>query len=265
MSELDHPLDYVPDPTPARNPKTLVIGGTGRLGRLLGPELRKRGAVVTALGRSHLDITNPHACMSACRGFDLIINCAAVMTMESEENPAKSAAVNAVGVGNIVAALTPEQRLVQISTDYVFHCNRVPANEPDLPEPLSVYGMTKQLGERAAFKHQNVLVVRAPFRYGPPWPYDNAFVNQWTSGRWIGEVAPDIALAALEYTAGRLVHIGGERRRIYDLAISVSPGVEPSFRSACAALLPIDTALDSSLWRNWLDQRDEERLLCNCR
>ena len=123
--------------------------------------------------------------------------------------------------------------------------------EHDDPKPINFYYRTKRMGELIVMRNPNNLVIRAPFRYGPPWAYGNAFEDQWTSARWLHEVAPDVAEAALSSLAG-IIHIGGPRRSLLQMARTVSPNVTPSRREDWQGLpIPQDTSLDSSRWNDW--------------
>lgn len=237
------------------NQRTVMItGGQGRLATQLATLLPD------AIFCSHktLDVTDPLACYKWVPLGGIVIHCAALLSNASENNPLKAWAVNVEGTRNIVnASAARAARLVYISSDYVFskrysrgqlvHTN---AEENDPTWPVNFYGVTKVKAETIVRENPNNLILRAPFRYGPPWIYDNAFVDQWTSARWLGEVAPDIVLAATSHLTD-ILHIGGPRRSIYELASSAGP-VKESVRSDWPNLeIPIDTSLNSSKWLLW--------------
>lgn len=233
--------------------RVIITGGEGRLAK----ELIAAIPGARGLGRHLLDVTEPGDFTDAdifCRG-DIVIHCAAVLAVEAERDRLKAWAVNVEGTRNVYrAAAQRECRLVFISSDYVFHgdiLRREGYREDDNPKPINFYGFTKRRGELIALESPNNLVLRAPFRYGPPWIYENAFVDQWTSARWIGEVAADIALAALSDLTG-VLHVGGSRRNLHEMAESAGRPLRKAYRKDWPGLnIPMDTSLDSSRWQQW--------------
>lgn len=141
----------------------LITGANGQLGsellRLLPDALATTSAV--------LDITNE----DKVRDFifenkvDTIINCAAYTAVDkAEDEPELAAAVNEKGVFNLARNC---QRLIHISTDYVFDGKSCrPYAEEDLTNPLSVYGKTKLAGEIAALDNAlSCVVIRTSWLY----------------------------------------------------------------------------------------------------
>lgn len=236
--------------------RVLITGGGGRLAKELAKHLPE-----TALLKHHyFDVAKPSDCEQHMRGGwlssgDIVIHCAAVLAVEAERDRLKAWAVNVEGTRNICrAAAQMACRVVYISSDYVFW-GKPPVTsgyrESNPPCPANFYGETKRAGELIALESPNNLILRAPFRYGPPWAYDNAFSDQFTSARWIGEVAPDITDAALSELTG-ILHIGGPRRSLYEMAMSLGKPVKESKRADWPGLpLPADTSLDSSRWLDW--------------
>lgn len=141
----------------------LITGANGQLGsellRLLPDALAATSAV--------LDITDE----DKVRDFifenkvDTIINCAAYTAVDkAEDEPELAAAVNEKGVFNLARNC---QRLIHISTDYVFDGKSCrPYAEEDLTNPLSVYGKTKLAGEIAALDNAlSCVVIRTSWLY----------------------------------------------------------------------------------------------------
>src|SRR5829696_5854974 len=97
------------------------------------PALRRAGWVVTALGRSDLDVTDAAQCVAAVDGHNLVVN---------------AAAYTAVDVAR--ACTRAGARLVHVSTDYVFDGEATRPYAVDHPvAPRSAYGRTKAAGEWA--------------------------------------------------------------------------------------------------------------------
>jgi dTDP-4-dehydrorhamnose reductase len=123
------------------------------------------GADVVALTRADLDVTDPDAARELLSG-STVINCAAYTDVDgAESDPDRAYAVNAAGARNVAQAA---KRVLYVSTDYVFDgSKRGPYVESDPVEPLSVYGASKEAGERAtAEANANHLIVRSSWLFG---------------------------------------------------------------------------------------------------
>lgn len=162
----------------------LVTGAKGQLGSQIiniikngaseiGPidEIYK-GCHVDGIDLGDLNITD----MSSVRKFfkdyraDIIINPAAFTNVdlcESMQDDAFNA--NALGARNMaVIAEETGAKIVQVSTDYVFNGQGDrPYEEYDIPNPVSVYGKTKLMGERYIEDFcSRYFIVRTAWLYG---------------------------------------------------------------------------------------------------
>ena len=148
--------------------KILVTGGSGQLGLALQ---RQSGSHhLFAFDHSNLDITDAVQIAEVFAGEmpDAVINCAAWTNVDAcEGDPEKAMLVNGTAVGVLASEATKAgARFVQISTDYVFDGTKDgPYCENDTPNPLSVYGKSKLLGEQLA--GPDALIVRASWVMGP--------------------------------------------------------------------------------------------------
>lgn len=147
----------------------LVTGAAGMLGRDLCATLEAAGEQVTALTRTHLDITDPAACRAAVRGHTIVLNAAAWTDVDGAEPHEDAAfAVNATGAASLASASAEEgARLVHFSTDYVFSGEaRTPYAEDAPLGPKSAYGRSKAAGEVAVRAHHpGAYVVRTAWLY----------------------------------------------------------------------------------------------------
>ena len=141
--------------------KFLLIGAGGQLGQALRGTLPRLGEV-RALGRAELDLSLPLEAMARlrhlCEAFlpDVVVNAAAFTSVDkAESEPELALAVNAQSVAEIAKFATHcGALLVHYSTDYVFDgLAHAPWREDDAPHPLSIYGHSKWLGEKAAAQH----------------------------------------------------------------------------------------------------------------
>ncbi len=71
-----------------------------------------------------------------------------------ESDPARATAVNTQGAWTVALGATEvNARMVYLSTDYVFDGSKTsPYDERDKPNPLSVYGKSKLMGEKAVMR-----------------------------------------------------------------------------------------------------------------
>jgi len=152
--------------------KILVFGAGGQVGYEVCRAAWPAWYEVTPLDRSAIDITNAAAVSAGIEKQkpDLVINLAAHTAVDrAESEPETAWAVNCAGAANIAAvcgdSATP---LIHLSTDYVFD-GRKPGtyHEEDAVNPLSVYGRSKEAGERAvrsaAAQH---IILRTAWVYG---------------------------------------------------------------------------------------------------
>ena len=152
--------------------RTLLIGAAGQLGQDLLPVLERRGHQVTPVTHEQLEICSEKAVgqkMASARP-QCVINTAAFHRVDDCEDQAEKAfAVNVMGVRNLAqAAEEAGAALVHFSTDYVFGGEkRTPYRESDLPQPLSVYAISKLAGEFAARRYcSRHFVIRTCGLYG---------------------------------------------------------------------------------------------------
>ncbi|BCW97087.1 MAG: dTDP-4-dehydrorhamnose reductase [Fimbriimonadales bacterium] len=142
--------------------RALITGASGLLGAEVVRRFREAGWQTLGAARSFtpdsqhaaLDITDPDQTRALFDAFrpEVVVHCAAMTHVDAcERDPQEAYRVNAFGAEVIAANC---QRIgaacVYISTDYVFDgVKRAPYHEYDTPNPISVYGRSKYLGEQA--------------------------------------------------------------------------------------------------------------------
>jgi dTDP-4-dehydrorhamnose reductase len=161
--------------------RIMITGALGQLGlalyRLLKDrvdyELLRTDTLTSADGAVQaLDITKEEAVNTYIERSkpEVIINCAAMTAVdlcESEQDKAYS--INALGPKYLaMAADKIGAKLVHISTDYVFNGQAsVPYTEEQEPNPVSVYGKTKQAGDEFVRSYCNKsFILRTAWVYG---------------------------------------------------------------------------------------------------
>ncbi len=130
--------------------KIIVIGKNGQVSRHLR---RVLGDKADYIARAELDLAHVSRVYDyfMATGAQVIINAAAYTdTQLAESEPGLAYAVNAAGVAEVARAANDlKALLVHISTDYVFDGEKKGAYlTTDKPNPISVYGESKLLGER---------------------------------------------------------------------------------------------------------------------
>lgn len=164
--------------------KILITGGKGQLACQLREILVMGKSEIGALdkiysdaevrftSREELDITKLNDVRNFITGYapDIIINCAAYTNVDKCETDFENAfKVNSLGARNLaLASQNTKIKLVHISTDYVFNGRgTIPFREYDSPDPVSVYGKTKLLGEQYIRENcSRYFIVRTSWLYG---------------------------------------------------------------------------------------------------
>jgi dTDP-4-dehydrorhamnose reductase len=140
--------------------RVLVTGAAGQVGSEVVEEVRRRAEAVRhgaelelfAADRATLDITDRDGVVGLITELEpnIIIHPAAFTAVDRcESEPSIAYATNAIGTRHIAeGARIVGAHIVYVSTDYVFDGTaRLPYNEWDKPNPLTVYGRSKLAGE----------------------------------------------------------------------------------------------------------------------
>lgn len=132
--------------------RILLAGCLGQLGRTIQETWREHELVVP--GEAEFDITDWPTASQVVRESkpDVVLNAAAYTDVDAcEANPDLAYRVNALGPRHLASAcLQAGAALVHISTNCVFDGKSTrPYMEFDQPNPISVYGASKQAGDEA--------------------------------------------------------------------------------------------------------------------
>jgi dTDP-4-dehydrorhamnose reductase len=171
--------------------RVIITGGGGMLAQALVGSLRRRGVTPVVLGRAALDVVRLDDVRRAFAEHrpTAVLNCAAHTKVDlCEEQEPLANAINGTGAENLAqAAKEHGARLVHYSTDFVFDGSATRPYRPDDPvNPLSAYGRSKLLGERAiqSVNPPNWLVVRTAWLYGPGGPcFPQTMINAARAGK----------------------------------------------------------------------------------
>lgn len=157
--------------------RVYLTGADGMLGRALTAALAAdpvtTGWLLRGVSLADFDITDADALHASVSDFrpDIVVHTAAhAIVDDCELDPRLALRVNIEGVRNAAEACRRSgARLVYISSDYVFDGLATPAGgyrENDLPNPVSVYGLTKAAGERISELVPDHLAIRTSWLFG---------------------------------------------------------------------------------------------------
>lgn len=234
--------------------KVLFTGGSGLLGRCM------RTLLPEALypTSSEFNVANFPGMNEYVtdKKIDVVFHAAAATSPPKiEQDPLLALDANIIGTANVVKLCARNSwRLVYISTDYVFRGDAGNYSEDDAVLPVNRYAWSKLGGECAARLYDKSLIVRTTF--GPePFPYEKAFVDQWTSRETVSSIAAKL-VPLIDSDLTGVIHVGGERRTVYDYALSAAAGKMIGQLSIqdISFPVPIDTSLDTSLYRKQFDK-----------
>lgn len=151
--------------------KIAITGAGGLFGTGIVQVLSSQHTVIP-LTHADLEIINPEnvRAVLGSLGADVVIHTAAMPDPDQcQLHPEEAFRVNATGTANVVAAAAELGCAVaQISTDAVFDGKKEsPYLETDAPNPLSVYGQTKLMAERAVKRLSRHWIFRVSVLFGP--------------------------------------------------------------------------------------------------
>jgi dTDP-4-dehydrorhamnose reductase len=153
--------------------------------------------------------------------------------------------VNIVGTANVVkVCMEFEARLMYLSTDYVFKGDKGNYKEDDPVYPVNRYAWSKLGGECAVRMYDKSLIVRTTFGANV-FPYEKAFVDQWTSRESVGVIAKKISTLIDKDITG-VIHVGGARKTVFEYAKSLDEtrDIGKLFINDVAFEAPVDTSLN---------------------
>jgi len=226
--------------------KMLVTGGSG----LLGSEFKKTIPDACFPAHEEFDISDYDQMDKFLEGkeFDYLFHAAAFTSPPRvDESPSQAIDVNIIGTANIVKLCVKYGlKLIYISTDYVFNGDRGNYKEDDPVYPVNKYALSKLGGECAVRLYDNSLIVRTTF--GPnAFPYDKAFIDQWTSRESVEKIAYRItSFLEKNIDANGIIHIGGKRKTVYEYAcrLDKNKSIGKLSTKDIAFDVPVDTSLN---------------------
>lgn len=161
--------------------KVLVTGANGQLGseiKVLAGNYPGFDFVFTDIAEFPLDKGSEIISNFQLIQPDIVINCAAYTAVDkAEQDQVKADAINHLAIATL-ATLCQESgaKLIHVSTDYVFDgTSPIAYKEEDVPNPKSVYGVTKLAGEIACSQNcPDSIIIRTAWVYSE---FGNNFVK----------------------------------------------------------------------------------------
>lgn len=175
----------------------LITGGSGFVGANLARVFGAKSSVVVTFLRTpvqadfesvQMDIRDEEAVMAIMESFKpkAVIHSAGNKNVKfCEDNPDEAARTNSLASRNVARACRRVgSKLVYISTDLVFECERGGYRESEIPQPNTVYGKTKLDGERlVCAEAPGVAICRTGGVYGKNSPLLNWLTGELMAGR----------------------------------------------------------------------------------
>ena len=210
-------------------PTILVTGASGQLGSELKVVAQNFPQFHWVYAdRSLVDVTNAEQVMNAVTQLNptYIFNCAAYTNVEKAEEDSASCNLGNVAAPEFLAKAAEKigAVLFHVSTDYVFDGKgNTPYSEGDSTNPLSAYGMSKLLGEKAVEANcTRYFVLRTSWLYST---FGNNFYktmirlakergglkvvnDQFASPTYARLLAEDMAKMAVKMEEGQKIHFG---------------------------------------------------------
>lgn len=152
--------------------KIVITGASGQLGKELTQLFKEKNYKVFSFAKHELDITNQIKITEMIEKIqpDFIINTAAYTQVDfCEKEMEKAYLINGLGTYYLArAAKEKNSKFFHISTDYVFNGEKSePYREADSPDPKTIYGKSKHLGEiLAQAAYENTTIIRTSWLYG---------------------------------------------------------------------------------------------------
>ena len=164
--------------------KILLLGASGQMGTAIEKVCNRKGIDCVALTHKDIEITNFDAVKEAIEKNkpDTVINMAALLSInECELEQQRAFDVNAIAVSNLAKICEKNGiTLVQPGTHAIFDGKKEsPYTENDLPDPTSIYSVSKYAGECFA---RNICtrhyIPRFPTLFGPRRSGSKGFVEK---------------------------------------------------------------------------------------
>lgn len=150
----------------------LIIGGNGKLAYDFKRVFKRLGIAYHVLDKDTIDVTNKILLEKYFEGknYDIIINCAAYNDVDKAETDIEMCMDLNMNVPKNLSLIAKRSKAVFVtfSTDFIFDgAKKSPYSEEDTPNPLSVYGKSKYLGEKTVMdNYDKIFIIRTSWLFG---------------------------------------------------------------------------------------------------
>lgn len=230
---------------------------------LLGSEIvKKTGWRYFSRKRDLIDITQTSSYANLLRNYTHVINCIGY-TNTRDNTKGKHFEVNVKGVYNLAQLCKGfGNKLIHISTDYVYANSVMNASEEDVPVPLANwYGQSKAMADamiQSVFDIEiQYLILRGTFKKRP-YQYKKAWYNLIGNFDYIDVIA-DLMIKLIVNDAYGIYNVGTERKSLYSLALQTNPDVIPYdgfyTSESYEGLRPYDTTMNLDKIHNFFNKK----------
>ena len=233
----------------------LILGGSGVLGQAIRNRLAELLIVHIAPSHEELDVTSDNIYISST--YDAILYLAGMKDQEYIESHGQEAMwPNIFGLINVVSNMHENQKLVYISTGYVYKDDKSYHKETDGLYPCNRYAWSKLGGECVVkmLPEEHHLIIRCEFSK-KPWHRETAYNNQFTSREEVTTTAKKIVNLISKKAYGTY-NVGGKRHSILEYANSISDKEieEVQLYHDENPLLPRDTSLNTDKYTTFMEE-----------
>ena len=232
----------------------LFIGASGLLGRTIKNNISFDGPP-----SSELDITKQQTIInfllknySSKKLDNVILSAAYTNSGSSNKEYSTVNSINIDGPRNLIKCINSYSlltgyipKIIYISSDYVFKGDRgnYSFDEATFPVPNNYYAYSKSVAEEIIKTYSKNMIIRTSFCDDKIWKYNKAFTDKYTSADKVSLIAPIIARSIFT-SEEKIIHIGTDRKSVFELAFSINKDIEPTSRLTFPEIgIPYDTSL----------------------
>jgi dTDP-4-dehydrorhamnose reductase len=177
--------------------------------------------------KDNIDFCNISSYRDYLLKYNIIVNCIGFTKTYSEDKEINWN-VNYKAVADLVDNCNNlHNKIVHISTDYVYTYSKSNATELDVPvHCANWYSYTKLLSDGyIQLKSKDYLLIRTSFK-PIPFPYEKAIVNQIGNFDYVDKISK-LIIELIKTNANGVYNVGTDIKTIYELAKQTKPTVLP--------------------------------------
>lgn len=222
---------------------------------LLGKEIVKQtNWDYISRGKNGIDFKDINSYSLYIYPNDIVINCIANTDTYSEERE-DHWNVNYLGVIDLVKHCNLfGNKLVHISTDYIYAYSVEDAKETDVPvHARNWYSYTKLLADaHIQAMCKNYLIIRTSFK-PTPFPYTHALTTQVGNFDYVDKISSMI-IDLIEKGAEGVYNVGTERKTHYDLAKKRLPMIE-KLDKIISPSMPVNVTMNTEKLERFINEK----------